>query len=111
MKETKRNYVICVRTEESSDIEVRKVYEVLPDDSAAKRGYLRVLDESGEVYLYPKECFTAIYLPEEAVRALTSPSPKRANKGCGRRRKERVAADAQLVSWSTTLELTTSRWR
>jgi hypothetical protein len=52
MKETKKDYVICVRAEESADIEIRKVYEVLPDDSAEKRGYLRVVDESGEDYLY-----------------------------------------------------------
>jgi len=79
MKETKRNYVICIRAEESADIEVRKVYEVLPDDSAAKRGYLRVVDESGEDYLYPKECFATVHLPENAVRALTSAT--RANTG------------------------------
>jgi hypothetical protein len=81
MKETKKDYVICVRAEESADIEIRKVYEVLPDDSAEKRGYLRVVDESGEDYLYPKECFAAVHLPEKTVQALTSPSPKRANTG------------------------------
>ena len=79
MKEKKTNYVICVRADESADIEVRKVYEVLPDESAAKRGHLRVVDESGEDYLYPKECFASVHLPEEAVRAFTSPPP-RANK-------------------------------
>ena len=81
MKETKTNYVICVRAEESADIEVRRVYEVLPDDTAAKRGYLRVVDESGEDYLYPKECFASVHLPEEAVRAFTSPPHRRANTG------------------------------
>ena len=83
MKETKRHYVICVRAEEDADIEVRKVYEVLPDDSAAKRGYLRVLDESGEDYLYPKECFAPVQLPEEAVRVFTSSRPGRANRKLG----------------------------
>lgn len=72
MKETKRKYVVCIRAEESSDIEVRKIYEVLPDESAAKRGCLRVVDESGEDYLYPEECFAAVQLPEKAVRALAS---------------------------------------
>ena len=71
MKEPKRNYVICIRAEESADIEVRKVYETLPDEIAAKRGYLRVVDESGEDYLYPKECFAPVHLAEETVRALT----------------------------------------
>ena len=80
MKVTKANYVICVRAEVSEDIEVRKVYEVLPDDSAAKRGYLRVVDESGEDYLYPKECFAPVDLTGEATRAFTL-RPGRANKG------------------------------
>jgi hypothetical protein len=82
MKERKRNYVVCIRAEQSTDIEVRKVYEVLPDESAAKRRYLRIVDESGEDYLYPQECFVPIQLPEEAVRALASlvPAPGRANK-------------------------------
>ena len=83
MKEPKRNYVICVFAEESSDIEVRKVYEILPDEIAAKRGYLRVVDESGEDYLYSKEWFAPVYLAEETVRALTrGPSlRKRTNTG------------------------------
>ena len=72
MKVTKTDYVICVRAEESEDIEIRKVYEVLPDESAAKRRYVRVVDESGEDYLYPKECFVAVELPGQAVRAFTS---------------------------------------
>jgi hypothetical protein len=82
MKEPKKNYVICIRVEEPTDIEVRKVYEILPDESAARRGYVRVIDESGDDYLYPQECFASVHLPEETVRALTSPpTPRRANKG------------------------------
>ena len=72
MKGPKRNYVVCLRAEKSSDIEVRKIYEVLPDETAAKRGYLRVVDESGEDYLYPKDYFSPVQLPEKAVRALAS---------------------------------------
>lgn len=81
MKETKTHYVICVRAEESTDIEVRKVYEVVPDETAAKRGHLRVVDESGEDYLYPKECFAPVRLPEETIRALMSEPQRRANTG------------------------------
>ena len=72
MKGPKRNYVVCLRAEDSSDIEVRKIYEVLPDESAAKRGYLRIVDESGEDYLYPEEYFSPVQLSEKAVRALKS---------------------------------------
>ena len=81
MKELKKNYVICIRSEDSADIELRKVYEVLPDELAAKRGHLRVIDESGEDYLYPKECFVPVHLPEAAVRAMTTilPPPTRAH--------------------------------
>ncbi len=46
-----RRYVVCIHTEDSSEIEVRKIYEVLEDDIATRRGYLRIVDESGESYL------------------------------------------------------------
>lgn len=96
MKGQKRNYVVCLRAEEPSDIEVRKIYEVLPDENAAKRGHLRIVDESGEDYLYPEEYFSPVQLSEKAVRALTSLSPpSRANTGMQPRRKKRAAADAQ----------------
>ena len=102
MKATKTNYVICVRAEESEDIEVRKVYEVLPDESAAKRGYLRVVDESGEDYLYPKDCFASVELPGEVVRAFTA-RPGRANKlrivaarGTKRRKNRKVSGRGKI---------------
>ena len=72
MKASKRNFVVCIQAEESSDIEVRKLYEVLPDEAAAKRGYLRIVDESGDDYLYPAECFSPVQLQEKALRALKS---------------------------------------
>lgn len=76
MKEEKRNYVVCIRADESSDLEIRKIYQVLADESAAKRGHLRVVDESGEDYLYPEEYFAPVRLPEKAARALAGlPSP------------------------------------
>ena len=82
MKEPKQHFVVCIRAEESSDIEVRKIYEVLPDETAAKRGYLRIVDESGEDYLYPEDCFSPVQLPQKAVRTLRSlDSPTRANTG------------------------------
>ena len=69
---SKRNYVVCIQAEASSDIEVRKIYEVIPDALARKRRHLRVVDESGEDYLYPEECFSPIQLPEKAIRVLVS---------------------------------------
>jgi hypothetical protein len=56
-------FVLCIRNEGSDDLEPRKVYQVLPDRAAARGGYLRVIDESGEDYLYPAEYFVPVKLP------------------------------------------------
>jgi hypothetical protein len=50
MGRIRRRFVICLRKADCVDIELRNVYAVLPDAAAAKDGYLRVVDESGEVY-------------------------------------------------------------
>ncbi len=62
-------FAVCV-TDSEPDLVLRKVYQVLPDESAAKSNYLRVIDESGEDYLYPASYFILIELPQEAERAL-----------------------------------------
>lgn len=64
-----RQYVICINNEDWDDLELRKVYQVLPDEVAAKDGNLRVIDESGEDYLYPLDCFIAVELPQMAEKA------------------------------------------
>ncbi|OGQ84422.1 MAG: hypothetical protein A3F90_18235 [Deltaproteobacteria bacterium RIFCSPLOWO2_12_FULL_60_19] len=71
MKRQKRHFVICVRNHEAEDLEPRKVYRVLPDARAAKDGLIRVIDESGEDYLYPADYFVPLELPREAERALS----------------------------------------
>ena len=66
-----RRYVLCVHAEGDVDLESRKLYEVLSDDRAAADGYIRVIDESGEDYLYPEKFFMRIDLPvpvEAAIR-------------------------------------------
>jgi hypothetical protein len=51
-------FVLCVRNEGyPAGLELRKVYRVLADEQASKRHQLRVIDESGEDYLYPEEYF------------------------------------------------------
>ena len=65
-----RRYVLCVHAEGDVDLESRKLYEVLSDDRAAADGYIRVIDESGEDYLYPARFFVPLPLPREAERAL-----------------------------------------
>lgn len=58
-------FAICIdnRGYEVS-LEVRKLYEVLPDAGAAKHGQVRVIDESGEDYPYPASSFDRVALPE-----------------------------------------------
>ena len=68
-----RSYVLCVHAEGDVDLENRKLYEVLPDERAAVDGYVRVVDESGEDYLYPARFFVPLLLPRAAERALAGP--------------------------------------
>ena len=67
---TPSKFAICLRNEDSEDLEPRKIYQVLPDDSAAEEGYIRVIDDSGEDYLYPADYFIQIELPQEVEQAL-----------------------------------------
>jgi hypothetical protein len=64
--------LLCIRNEGADDLEVRKVYQVLADESASSEGLVRVIDESGEDYLYPAEYFAAVRLPEQVARGLAS---------------------------------------
>ena len=68
-------YVICIRAEGAEDLEIRKLYRTIPDEPAATRRHLRVIDESGEDYLYPVEWFVAVEVPEGAEKALSIVSP------------------------------------
>ena len=73
--ETKEiKFAVCVRADDCDDLELRKIYQVLPDTRAAKDGYLRIIDESGEDYLYPGSYFIILKLPRKAQEALTMAS-------------------------------------
>jgi hypothetical protein len=65
-------FALCVRNDDCEDIELRKVYRVLPDEDAAEEGFLRIVDESGEDYLYPASNFILLRLPQEARSALAT---------------------------------------
>ncbi|MBI3608193.1 MAG: hypothetical protein HY207_09510 [Nitrospirae bacterium] len=71
-KKPEPEFVLCVRNEGCVDLELRKVYQVLPDQAAAKDGYIRVVDESGEDYLYPAQYFVAVELPGAVAKALAA---------------------------------------
>jgi hypothetical protein len=72
--DVRSKFVLCVRADGEEDLQERKVYQTLPDRAAARDDYLRVIDESGEDYLYPADLFIAIKLPPSAIRQLVSPA-------------------------------------
>jgi len=67
-------FMLCIEDKDCDDLESRKIYQVLPDDEASKEGYLRVIDESGEDYLYPESYFVPVQLPRKAQDALQKAS-------------------------------------
>lgn len=64
-------FAICVNNSDyPASLELHKIYRVLPDEDAATDGDLRVVDESGEDYLYPADYFVMVELPQEAQESL-----------------------------------------
>ena len=69
-RRTELSFAICINDGGYvDDLKVRTVYQVLPDESAAKSNYLRIVDETGEDYLYPAAYFVLIDLPQEVKQA------------------------------------------
>ena len=65
----KKQFVICIRNDDyPASLEPRKIYRVIEDTDASSLNLLRVIDESGEDYLYPANYFIAIKLPRPAER-------------------------------------------
>ncbi len=67
-----QHFAVCLDNKDCDNLEKRKIYRIIPDQEAAKEGYLRVVDESGEDYLYPESYFVLLELPLEAQEALGS---------------------------------------
>ena len=66
-----RGFVLCVRNAGyEASLERRKLYPTIPDPDAAANGQIRVIDESGEDYVFPKKLFVALELPAPVRRAL-----------------------------------------
>lgn len=64
-------FVVCVNNRNHpASLELRKIYRPLADPDAAKHGYVRVVDESGEDYLYPNKYFIPIPLSRSVEKAL-----------------------------------------
>ncbi len=64
MNEKDRQFVLCIKNDGCEDLETRKIYEVLPDENAAKDDYIRIVDESGEDYLYPANYFYPVEIAQ-----------------------------------------------
>ena len=69
-------FAICVANQGYDDLEVWKVYKVLPDAKAAAVGCVRVIDESGEDYLYPADRFVAVDFPKNVRTRLLAVATK-----------------------------------
>jgi len=64
-------FAICIRNDGySASLELRKLYTVLPDDFGDQHNMIRVIDESGEDYLYPDSYFVRVELPRAVQQAL-----------------------------------------
>ena len=66
-------FVVCIKnTDYSASLEIRKIYQVVPDSQANNHHQIRVIDESGEDYLYPSDYFMALELSEPVQQALAT---------------------------------------
>lgn len=71
MRSTIKQFVVCLKNEGYEvSLERRKIYRVLPDPEAGKHRQIRVIDESGDDYLYPQSFFAPIERPQSVRRAV-----------------------------------------
>ena len=68
----KTQFALCIENNGCEDIEKRKFYQILPDEKAVREGYLRVIDESLEDYLYPESYFIFLELPRKVQEAFVA---------------------------------------
>ncbi len=59
-------FYFCINNKDCPDLEIRKVYHRIDDPVASNHGQIRIIDESGEDYLYPEEYFVVVELPKKA---------------------------------------------
>ena len=69
-QESKPKFAICINTDDPDLLTPRMIYEVLPDESAAKSNYIRVIDNEGEDYLYPADYFVFVNFPQTIEQTL-----------------------------------------
>jgi len=68
MKHTTKavKFLLCINNDACEDIVLHKIYKIIPDSKAEKEGFVRVIDESGEDYLYPHANFIDVTLSQKA---------------------------------------------
>lgn len=67
----RHRFAVCVRNKDyKASLEKRKIYEILPDPEVEKHHQVRIIDESGEDYIYPQDYFVFLELPKEAEEAV-----------------------------------------
>ena len=70
-KTAAKQLVVCIKNDGySASLEKRKIYVTLPDTEANKHGFMRIIDESGDDYLFPKAFFRALALPQAVKKAV-----------------------------------------
>lgn len=71
VRRTSPRFVLCIRNEGyRASLEERKIYRLVPDRDARAHDLIRVVDESGEDYLYPTDWFVPISVPQAAIKEL-----------------------------------------
>ena len=73
---TSHQFAVCVKTEDPDLLTPRMIYEILPDESAAKSKLVRVIDNEGEDYLYPANFFLFVDFPLTVQRTLRKVSSR-----------------------------------
>lgn len=63
-------FAVCISSNDKDLLTPRRIYQVLPDGSAARSNYIRVIDDEGEDFLYPADYFLFIELPRKVEQAL-----------------------------------------
>lgn len=73
-KKTTSQFAICINTDDTDLLTLRRIYRILSDESAERSDYIRVIDNEGEDYLYPSEYFIFVDFPPTIKRALLQAS-------------------------------------
>jgi hypothetical protein len=74
-KKLHSQFLLCIKNDDYPvSLEVRKIYEAIADEAAAAHKFVRIIDESGEDYLYPNRYFIAVELPKSVILAIRKAS-------------------------------------